>query len=108
MPSIQLTYNCDCIIIDYLIEDETTLSIADIVLKLRVCGFNAIIVVLVNENPKEYTSDIKRNIQKIKDLSFANMIDMILQHPFRGSYVKLIDNAIKKKYIKQLFSMNGN
>lgn len=108
MPSIHLTYNSDCIIIDYLIETETTLSIADIVLKLRVCGYNAVIVVLINENPTISTLDIKRNIQKIKDLSLSNMIDIILQHPFRSNYVKLIDNAIKKKYIKQLFTMNGN
>ena len=102
VPSMHTIGHADCVLIDQQLELIENVNISDTVLKLRVCGFNGIIAVVLKEGG--------RNTELIKDeLSrSAADVDLLITAPMRDQNIQALTVALEKKCVRQLLYMNGN
>ena len=60
--------NADCVLIDQHLEELADINISDTVLKLRVCGFNGVIVLLLEEKTRHarlVRDDLSRSVAEV-------------------------------------------
>jgi hypothetical protein len=71
------------------------------VLKLRVCGFNGVIAVLLQDG--------LRNTEVIKDElnRSAAHVDLVIMGPLKDQHVQLLTATLEKKCVRQAVHMNG-
>jgi hypothetical protein len=101
VPSLHSVASADCVLLDQQLEILENVNICDTVLKLRVCGFNGVIAVILQDG--------LRNTDVIKDeLSrSAAHVDLVIMGPIKDQHIQLLTVALEKKCIRQLVNMNG-
>jgi signal transduction histidine kinase len=102
VPSMQSIGVADCVLIDQQLELQERVSVCEIVLKLRVCGFSGLIAVVLQENHRE-TEGTKDELARS-----AASADLVLYAPVTEQKVQALTAAMERKCIKQALSMNGN
>jgi len=102
IPSMHSVAGADCVLIDYQLEGQEGVNISDTVLKLRVCGFNGVVAVVLQEGLRD--CDLIRD-----ELSkSAADVDLIFSAPIRDQHIQAMTVALEKKTVRQLLYMNGN
>jgi hypothetical protein len=101
VPSLHSVASADCVLLDQQLEILENVNICDTVLKLRVCGFNGVIAVLLQDG--------LRNTEVIKDeLSrSAAHVDMVIMGPIKDQHIQLLTVTLEKKCVRQAVHMNG-
>jgi hypothetical protein len=102
VPSMQSIGVADCVLIDQQLELQERVSVCEIVLKLRVCGFSGLIAVVLQENHRE-TEGTKEELARS-----AASADLVLYAPITEQKVQALTAAMERKCIKQALSMTGN
>ena len=102
IPSTNSVGGADCVMIDQQLELSENVNICDTVLKLRVCGFNGLVVVVLQEGAR-LTDTIRDELAR----SGAS-IDLLIYAPLKDQHIHSLSVALEKKYIRQLLYMNGN
>eukprot|EP00388_Colpodella_angusta_P029749 GDKK01017526.1.p1 GENE.GDKK01017526.1~~GDKK01017526.1.p1 ORF type:complete len:105 (-),score=11.20 GDKK01017526.1:118-387(-) len=88
--------------IDYQLEGQEGVNISDTVLKLRVCGFNGVVAVVLQEG--------LRSCDLIRDelTKSAADVDLMISGPVREQNIQALTVALEKKYIKIALNMNSS
>uniref|UniRef100_A0A7S3HPU6 Uncharacterized protein n=1 Tax=Spumella elongata TaxID=89044 RepID=A0A7S3HPU6_9STRA len=102
IPSMHSIAGADCVIIDHQLEAQEGVNVCDTVLKLRVCGFNGVIAVVLQQNLRDL--DL---IRDELDKSAAN-VDLIITGHIKELHIKTLTAALEKQTVKHLLFMNGN
>jgi hypothetical protein len=101
IPSMATVANVDCVIIDQLLQQADHINISDTVLKLRVCGYNGVIAVLLRGS--------NRLAESIKDeLSrSAASVDLLLLAPLKDRHIQQIIAVLEKRLVRQAICMHA-
>ena len=102
LPSMHAIGAADCVLVDQALEKQEGISVCDVVLKLRVCGFNGVIALLLHRGARG-TEALCDDIAKS-----AAAADVVLYAPLGDREILTLTVAIERKVIRQALYMNGN
>jgi len=102
IPSMNSVSKADCVLIDHQVEGQDGVNISDTVLKLRVCGFNGVVAVVLQEGLRACDL-IRDEISKS-----AADVDLIITGPIREQNIQALTVAVEKKFIKIALNMNSS
>ena len=101
IPSLAAVEGVDCIVLDQQMQQLDSANICDTVLKLRVCGYNNVIIVLLRSDHRcadSISSELARSAAKP---------DAVLEAPLRQEQLNQIKLLLHEKTVRQAVFMNG-
>jgi hypothetical protein len=103
IPRITTLSSADCILIDQQLQQRENVLIVDLILKLRVCGFNGIVAVILRPDG---TNDTKAFRNELK--SSAASPDLYFEAPIKAEHIQLMTQMHEKAVIRHLLFLNAN
>ena len=97
----------DCILLDQQLESISNVNISDTVCKLRCCGYNGVISVLLGAVDVDSTARVAEAIRDELHRGTAE-VDLMITTPLRDQHIQQLTVAVERKVIRQLLYMNGN
>jgi hypothetical protein len=102
VPSMHSVAGMDCVLIDQQLEVQEGVGVCSIVLKLRACGYNGVVAVLLQEGLKGF-----RTIREQLERSAAKA-DIVLLAPMADAHIEKLTATLERKCASQVIHMNGN
>jgi signal transduction histidine kinase len=103
IPRMSTLATADCLLIDQQLEQRENVMVDDLVLKLRVCGFNGVIAVLLRAegvlNARALREELKNS---------AARPDLYFEVPIRPEHIQMISQMHEKTIIRHLLFLNSN
>jgi hypothetical protein len=101
IPSMAAVGSVDCVIIDQLLQQADHINICDTVLKLRVCGYNGVIAVLLRGSSR-LSETIKDELSRS-----AATADLLLLAPLKDRHIQQLIAVLEKRSISQAICMHA-